>query len=678
MLGILILLGLLGLAGGLHLLRLIYLWQLVRLGRPVNRLDDLPKRVEQEAVVALAQKKILQRFGPGVMHASIFWGFLVLFTTIIEAFGEVFQETFAIPWIGRTGWLGLVQDAFAALVFLGLFLAVYFRKVRREERFIGSHLEEADFILAMIAGIVFTLFFLNAVKITEGLNESPAAWTPLSNAISIVLFKGMSDGWLGFWHGVFLWTHIALILGFLVYLPYSKHLHIITSFFNVFFAKTKPMGKLTKLEIDMDKLGEEGTSLGAATVEDLTQKQILDTFTCTECGRCQNVCPAWNTGKPLSPKLLIMNLRDHVFEQGDAILDAKADGKEYEKVPLNPDVVEDEAVWDCVTCGACMQECPVDIEHVDHIIDMRRNLVMGESRFPQEAGALLRNMETTKNPWGVPQSSRADWAEGLGVRILEDGRAPEYLYWVGCAASFDDRAKKIAQSTAAILQKAGVPFAILGSKEQCNGDPARRMGNEFLFQQLAEENVSTLGEAGVKKIVVNCPHCFNTLRNEYPDYGGNYEVIHHSQLFARLIKEGRLRPTEEVNELITYHDPCYLGRHNGVYDEPRAVLDAIPGVRQVEMERHRERGFCCGAGGARMWMEERIGKRINVERMDEAAATGAETVGVGCPFCMVMLDDGAKDKGGEVQVKDVAQVVAESVGLNGRKPAAAPAGESEA
>jgi Fe-S oxidoreductase len=664
--GPIVLLGLLAIAGGLFLQRVWTLLQLVRLGRPVSRLDDLPQRVGTEAVVVFGQRKLLQRIGPGLMHAFIFWGFLILLTTIVEVGGEVFDERFAIPLIGRTGWLGLLQDAFAVLVIVGVEMAVYFRKVRRDERFKGSHLEEADFILLMILGIMLTLIGLNAVKIAQGLNESPAAWTPVSNLVSN-LFEPMSPGWQSFFHGLFLWSHIGLILGFLVYIPYSKHLHILTSFLNVFFTKTKPMGKLSPLKIDLETM-EEGGTLGAATVQDLSQKQILDTFTCTECGRCQDVCPAWNTGKPLSPKLLIMNLRDHVFEQGEAILDARAEGKDAEPVPLNPGVVEDEVVWDCVTCGACMQECPVNIEHVDHIVDMRRNLVMGESRFPQEAGALLRNMEASKNPWGVQQSERADWADGLGVRILEDGRAPEYLYWVGCAASFDDRAKKIAQATARLLQRAGVPFAILGPRELCTGDPARRMGHEYLFQQLAEENVETLNGVTARKIVVNCPHCFNTIRNEYPDYGGTYEVIHHTQLLARLLDEGRLRPTAEVQALITYHDPCYLGRHNGVYDEPRRVLDRIPGVRQVEMHRHRERGFCCGAGGARMWMEEPIGKRINNERTDEAAATGADVVGVACPYCMVMLDDGAKAKGGGLEVRDVAQVVAESVGVEEVRP----------
>jgi Fe-S oxidoreductase len=670
MVGPIILLALVAMAGGLFLQRAYTLWQLIRLGRPVNRFDDLPKRLENEAVVVVGQRKLLQRLGPGLMHALIFWGFLILLTTILEVFGEVFDERFALPWIGRSGWLGLVQDVFSAMVLAGIAMAVFFRKVRRDERFKGSHLEEADFILAMISGIIITLLGLNAVKIAQGLNESPVAWTPISNLFA-PLFGAMSGGAQSFFHQLFLWSHIALILGFLVYLGYSKHLHIITSSINVFLTKTKPMGKLTTLDIDLERMDE--ARLGAATVEDLTQKQILDTFTCTECGRCQEVCPAWNTGKPLSPKLLIMNLRDHVFEQGDRILDARAFKQDYEKVPLNPDVVEDEVVWDCVTCGACMQECPVNIEHVDHIVDMRRNLVMAESRFPSEAGALLRNMESAKNPWGVPQNQRADWADGLGVRILEDGAAPEYLYWVGCAASFDDRAKKIAQTTARLLQRAGIRFAILGSRELCNGDPARRMGNEYLFQELARDNVETLNGSGVRKVIVNCPHCFNTLRNEYPDFGGEYEVIHHTQLFARLLEEGRLRPSQEVDAVVTYHDPCYLGRHNGVYDPPRKILDGVPGVRQVEMPRHRERGLCCGAGGARMWMEEHLGKRINAERTDEAAATGADVLGVACPFCMVMLDDGAKAKGGDLEVRDVSQVVAESVGLDGSAPRGAEA-----
>ncbi|MGH2740134.1 MAG: 4Fe-4S dicluster domain-containing protein [Actinomycetota bacterium] len=667
MLGPISFLILLAIAGGLFMQRAYLLFQLVRLGSPVNRLSDIPKRAEFEATVVLGQRKLLQRLGPGLMHAFIFWGFVLLLSTVAEAFGEVFDETFALPFIGRSGWLGFVQDIFAGLVLVGIGMALFFRKVKRHDRFKGSHLEEADFILLMIFGVIFTLVFLNAVKIAQGVSESPAEWTPISNAVA-PLFENMRAGIQGFFHEAFLWAHIVIILGFLVYIPYSKHLHIVTSAINVFFSKTKPMGKLESLELDMEKL-DETTRLGAGTVEDLTWKQILDTYTCTECGRCQDVCPAWNTGKPLSPKLLIMNLRDHVLTHGVDVVDSKALKEEYEKVPLNPDVVEDEVVWDCTTCGACMQECPVNIEHVDHIVDMRRNLVMSESRFPQEAGLLLRNLESTRNPWGMAQSERAAWAEGLGVRVLEDGQAPEYLYWVGCAASFDDRSKGIAKAVVGLLQKAAIPFAILGPRELCNGDPARRMGNEFLFQELAKENIQTLDTVGAKKIIVNCPHCFNTMRNEYPDFGGDYEVIHHTQLLQRLMDEGRLQPTNEVRALLTYHDPCYLGRHNGVYAEPRGVLDRVPGVRQTEMPRHAERAFCCGAGGARMWMEERLGKRVNEERADEAASTGADVMAVACPYCLVMLDDGVKARGADMEVRDIAQIVAESVGTNGGRPA---------
>ncbi len=659
-----------GAAGGLFLLRSYELFEFVRMGRPVNRFDDLPRRIENEATVVLGQRKLLQRALPGIMHAFIFWGFLVLLTTIVEAIGEVFTRRFALPLIGHAGWLGLIQDVFAVLVIVAIEIAVFIRKVQRPDRFKGSHLEEADFILLMIMGIMLTLLALNGAKIALGINEAPKAWTPVSNLVAQA-FELMAKSTVNLFERIFLWAHIGLVFGFLAYIPYSKHLHILASEPNVFFSNTKPRGKLRTLQIDLE--GEGEMNLGAATVEDLTWKEILDTYSCTECGRCQNVCPAWNTGKPLSPKLVIMNLRDHLFEKGPEILSARRAGREYEKEPLNPNVIEDEVLWDCTTCGACMQECPVNIEHVDHIVDMRRNLVMAESRFPQEAGLLLRNLESTSNPWGADQSQRADWAKGLGVRILEDGRAPEYLYWVGCAGSFDDRAKKITQAVAKVLQKAAIPFAILGPRESCNGDPARRMGNEFLFQELAKRNVETLGGAGVRKIVVNCPHCFNTLRNEYPDFGGDYEVVHHTQLFARLLKEGRLRPTAEVQEVLTYHDPCYLGRHNDVYEEPRDLLDAIPGLSTREMPRHGTRTFCCGAGGARMWMEERLGKRINMERTEEAIATGADTLGVACPFCMIMLDDGAKAKGEAIKVMDVAQVVAEATGA--QEPGAAKVGQ---
>ncbi len=646
----------------------------VMLGKPVQRFDDIPKRIELETTVVLGQRKLLQRFLPGIMHAFIFWGFLVLLTTIVEAFGEVFRDRFAIPLIGHSVALGLIQDVFAALVFVGVELAVFIRKAQKPERFKGSHMAEADFVLLMIMGIVLSLFLLRGAKIALGHSPAPKEWTPISWLFSLI-YHPMGAGTIRAFEHLFLWTHIVLILAFLVYIPYSKHLHIFVSEINVFFANTKARGRLRPLHIDMEKIESGDVSLGAATITDLTWKEMLDLYSCTECGRCQNVCPAWNTGKPLSPKLIIMNMRDQLFDEGPKILAAKKRSEEFESTPLNPTVVEDEAVWDCVTCGACMQECPVDIEHIDHIVDMRRNLVMGESRFPQEAGLLLRNLESAQNPWGVSQSERADWAKGLGVRVLEDGRAPEYLYWVGCASSFDDRAKKIAQGVARLLQKAAVPFAILGPRELCNGDPARRMGNEYLYQEMARQNIETLDAAGVKKIVVNCPHCFNTLRNEYPDFGGDYEVIHHTQLFETLMAGGRLRPSAEVNELLTYHDPCYLGRHNGVYDEPRHVLDRIPGLKTTEMPRHHERAFCCGAGGSRMWMEERIGKRINLERTEEAISTGAQAIGVACPYCMIMLDDGAKQAGGQVRVLDVAQVIEQSVGA-GEGAAATTGGEA--
>jgi len=652
--------------GGLFARRARLLVRLIGLGRPIDRGGDVGRRVLREAGQVLGQRKLFQRAVPGLMHALIFWGFLVLLSTIVEAGGQAIDPDFALPLIGRTGWLGLAQDAFASLVLVGIAIALWIRVRQRPERFIGSHRLDAFRILGLITWIILTLFLLRGAKIALGESAYPTEWTPISTAASNV-FTWMGDGWQTFFGWFFLWAHLGLVLGFLVYLPYSKHLHILTSVFSVWFSSARPRGALEPLEIDMDRLEAGEQSLGAETVTDLTRKELLDLYVCTECGRCQSACPAWNTGKPLSPKLLIMDLRDHLFAEGPRILEALAAGETPDRVALVPGVVDDEVVWSCTTCGACMQECPVDIEHIDTIVDLRRSLVMGESRFPVEAGMMMRNLESHSNPWGVPQSQRADWSEGLDVPIV-DGTAPEYLYWVGCAGSFDERARDISRAVAELLRRAGVPFAILGPRELCTGDPARRMGNEFLFQTLAQQNVETMNAAGVTKVIANCPHCLNTLRNEYPQFGGDYEVIHHSELLGRLVAEGRLRPTEPVETLITYHDPCYLGRHNQVYEAPREALGLVPGLRTVEMPRHRDRALCCGAGGARMWMEERIGKRINAERMDEAAATGAETVGVACPYCLIMLDDGAKGRGVAPQVLDIAQVIRRSL------PDEAPAG----
>ena len=659
--GVLVLLLLL--AGGLAARRARLLTRLVRLGRPVQRRGDLPRRVAREGAEVLGQRKLFQRALPGLMHALIFWGFLVLLTTIVEVIGQLIDPAWEIPLVGGSAWLGLVQDVFAFGVLVGLSIAVWIRVVKRPERFVGSHHLEAYRILGLIFWIVLTLFLARGARIALGYAE-PRAWTPVSRAASEAI-AALPDAWEGWAMWTMLWVHLALILGFLVYLGYSKHLHIATSAINVFFASTRPRGTLTPLRIDLEA-AEGDMHLGAATITDLSWKQELDLYACTECGRCQAACPAWNTGKPLSPKLLVMDLRDHLFEQGPKILEARKTGQELEPIAIVPDVIDEEVVWACTTCGACMQECPVDIEHVDTIVDLRRNLVMAESRFPTEAGTLLRNLEGAGNPWGMPQAQRADWAEGMDVRVVAEGdRAPEYLYWVGCAGSFDDRAKAISRAVVKLLQRAGVSFAILGPREMCTGDPARRIGNEYLFQTMAEQNVETLQDAGVTKVIANCPHCFNTLRNEYPDYGGRFEVLHHSEVIASLVAEGRLRPTGRVDTTVAYHDPCYLGRHNDIYRDPRKALEAVPGVTTVEMPRHGERALCCGAGGARMWMEERIGKRINEERMDEAASTGADTVGVACPYCLIMLDDSARIRGEDTRVLDLAQVVARSLGESG-------------
>jgi len=640
-------------AGGVFARRALLLTRLVRLGKPSDRSGDVPARIRSEATVVLGQRKLFQRLVPGLVHAFIFWGFLVLFPTIVMALLGAVKKDWTLPWLGHQGWFALLVDVFCVLVLVGVASAFWIRKVQRPERFKGSHKGEADLILLWIAGIVLTLLGWHATRIALGLNEYPAGWSPVSDALSDAFGDGSATEAL---ERGFVWAHLLLVLGFLAYLPHSKHLHIMTAAVNVWFGRTRSRGRLEPLDFTVED--ESAMRFGSATVADMTWKQMIDTMSCTECGRCQDVCPAYATGKELSPKLLIMGLRDQLFAEGPKVLADEA----FQPSPLVPNAVSDDVVWDCVTCGACVRECPVAIEHVDHIVDLRRHLVMVESRFPAEGGTMLRDVERSQNPWGKPQAERADWADGLDVRVLQPGETPpEVLYWVGCAASFDERARVTARSTAQLLQAAGVDFAILGPRECCTGDPARRMGNEYTYQSYAEQNVKTMNEAGVTKIVASCPHCFNTLANEYPDFGGAYEVVHHTELLTQLLAEGRLQPAAGT-ATITYHDSCYLARHNDVLEAPREIVSRIG--TPLEMARSGRRTFCCGAGGAHMWLEER-GNQINEARAREAIETGAETLAVACPFCTVMLDDGVRQVGGELRVADVATLLAEALEPSG-------------
>ncbi|TVZ02050.1 (Fe-S)-binding protein [Trebonia kvetii] len=685
------------------------LWWLKRLafsGQPApERLEYARTHPGREAETQLTevvgQRKLLQWTVPGMAHAATFWGFLVLLLTIIEAYGALFQRDFAIPVIGHWAVVGFIEDLFAVGVLCGIstFTVIRFRenphKEGRRSRFFGSHTRAAWVVLAMIALVIITLLVYRGAQQNTGVFPYPHAWAFASWAVAQVLHP-LGYGVNAVLEVVFILAQLAVVLAFLVVVTYSKHLHIFLAPVNVMFARRpdglgplEPMRSGGKV-LDFEEADPDTDVFGIGKVEDLTWKGMLDLGTCTECGRCQSQCPAWATGKPLSPKQLILDLRDHAFAKAPYLL-----ATEEERVTLSADVlaeaerplvggpdvngvIDPEVIWACTNCGACVNECPVDIEHIDHINGMRRHQVLIESAFPAEATTMLNNLERRGNPWGMAEDKRAEWITELDFEVpVLDGTIPadtEYLYWVGCAGALDDRAKKATKAIAELLHVAGVKFAVLGPAEACTGDPARRLGNEFVYGMLAAQNIETLNDAGVgagtgKKVIASCPHCFNTISREYPQLGGTYEVIHHTQLLARLVADGKLTPVTAVEEKITYHDPCFLGRHNKIYTPPREIIDAVPGTTAEEMHRCKGKGFCCGAGGARMWLEERTGKRINEERIDEALALDPDTISTACPYCMVMLGDAvnAKKAAGQakqtLEVIDVAQLLVRAIKL---------------
>jgi Fe-S oxidoreductase len=662
--------------------RLVQHYRLGRAAQPTDpdRTRGVGARLWAEVVEVLGQRRLLRWTAPGVAHLLAFWGFLVLGLTLVEGYGALFQRDFHIPLIGTQPWLGFLEDLLvvATLASIVVFAAIRLRhspaREGRRSRFFGSHLGAAWAVLFMIFNVVWSLLLYRGAQINTGyFPYEHGAFA--STAVARVL-RPWGRHANDVVETVGLLVAIGVVLAFLVLVVNSKHLHIFTAPLNVAFARRpRALGALLPIysggePVDLDDPGEDDR-IGRGAVGDFTWKGLLDFATCTECGRCQSQCPAWNTGKPLSPKLMIMALRDHALAEAPYLLASARVDADRPLVGVGG-VIEPDVLWSCTTCGACVEQCPVDIEHVDHIVDMRRYQVLMESNFPSAAGVLLRNLEHAGDPWGRGAGARGEWTAGLSfpVRTLDGAGIPddvEYLYWIGCAGALDERAQRTSRAVAELLHTAGVGFATLGDGETCTGDPARRIGHEALFQMLARQTVASLNAAGVTKIVTSCAHCFNTLANEYPQLGGVYEVVHHTQLLSRLIAEGRLTPVKPVDAAVTYHDPCYLGRHNRVFAPPRDILGAVTGVRLTEPPRTREGSFCCGAGGGRMWLEESLGTRINENRADELLAAKPDVVAAACPYCVDMLADGValrQQQGraaGHVEVTDVAEILLRAV-----------------
>ena len=649
------------------------LWRLMRLGRPELRWDQPGERTRGFLRHVLGQGRMFQEPISGVMHALIFWGFIVITIMTVTMILTGLFPGLTVPFIERNPVFLVTLEVFQFLV-LGAVGFAFFRRLVLQPRRLNFS-ADALIILSLIVILMVTAFGATASAIAVEPHDWDR-WSFLSAGLaSLFATMGVAGALLA--HKVFWWGHVLTVLAFGAYLPHSKHLHIVTSGPNVWLRSLLPKGQLPYL--DVENALEEEAPLGASDLRHLKWKDLLDTYTCTECGRCEAECPASRTGKPLSPKKLILDLKEHLLQEGPALLDGKSTegpaaaghpspSPEHGSRQLVGQVITQEVLWDCTTCRACMEACPVFIEHVPKIVEMRRHLVMTESRFEPELQRLFDNLEAAGNPWRFPRADRAKWADGLGVPVLgEDVQLGdvEVLYWVGCAGSYDERNQKVARALATVLKMAGVRFAILGQRETCTGDPARRAGHEYLFQMLGGENVQTLNDLGDKTILASCPHCFNTIKEEYPQLGGHYRVRHHAEYLGELVSQGRLKPSTSMERDVAYHDPCYLGRYHDIYDQPRAALRAIPGVRLKEIQAGcRRNAMCCGAGGAKVFFEERRGARVNHLRTEQIQAENPGQVAVACPYCMIMLEDGTRARGvyEELPVLDVAELLERSIG----------------
>lgn len=629
-------------------------FRLWKIGKQEARTDKMWARTKSMLLEGVFHRRILQDVYPGLLHLTLFFSFLVPLLVIVLT-----QFIFALP-LGFARIISLLLDLIAMAGLVGVCLLIYRRYLSHPSRLDNTSDDLGVLLLLLL--ILLTGIFMEGIRLSV-IGGDTQTWAPIGKALASLLnVAGLPTSTKGFLAFLFFRIHFFIVLFTIAYVPFSKLFHIISSPMNMIFRSQSPKGVLSYLDLE----DEETESFGVVKIEEFTWKQLMDLDACTRCGRCQDHCPAYLTQKPLSPKKFIVDLKNHLHQRAPQILKAKSRGSKLKETPpLVGNIIEEDVLWTCTTCRSCMEHCPVYVEHIDKVIDLRRYQVLMESKFPEELTAAFKGLEVNSNPWGMGRDARSDWIRGLNVPLMSElgGEEIEYLFFVGCIRSYDDRNKKVSEAMVKILNHLGIKFAILGTEESCCGDPARRVGNEYLYQILAQNNIETFKRYKVKRILTSCPHCYNTLKEEYAQMGFECEVIHHAIFLQENIQRGRLKPEHSLAKKVTYHDPCYLGRYSGIYDPPRHILRSISALNLTEMKRSKIDSLCCGAGGGWMWMEEKIGKRINIQRLEDALETNPEWIATACPFCVTMFNDGIKDKdlSDGLKIWDIAEMVEQAL-----------------